>query len=142
MTITTNPQTMHMPGNVTEPLIRFTATEAHPANITKYVPNTSAMSYTNSGKKMFCKSHKTISTSTNCLMLIINSQNDVETFKFLLPNNQLFRVSVVGTLSTVHLMDRSNCWPNPIFKDQMKAKLKVPAHCKKQQLIVSVLSCC
>lgn len=44
MTMTTSPHTIDMPGKVmVPPLLKFTATEPHPANIRKYVPNISAM---------------------------------------------------------------------------------------------------
>lgn len=35
MAMTTSPHAKHMPGNVTMPVLRFTATEPHPANIIK-----------------------------------------------------------------------------------------------------------
>jgi hypothetical protein len=35
MTMTTRPHTMHIPGNVMTPVLKFTVTDAHPANITK-----------------------------------------------------------------------------------------------------------
>lgn len=51
MTITIKPHATHIPGNVTEPYVLFTATEPHPINITKYVPITSAITYNKIQKK-------------------------------------------------------------------------------------------